>query len=266
MVLALLLTGLAGCTGATPPPPAAPDPLLTPEAWQPADLVAGTRCAGAPTPEPVDVLVRVQLLVGPTVDEPGVLRELQTAIRFWGERGVRLVPAGPARHVATHALLSGPLDADRDEEARLDRALAPVRDFVDTHARPPRGRIVVAVLPTILTNGSWAADVFQDMVGLAFASPETSATPADEAARALARHLDLERPHDPVVLLSRDDLVRQPPWAPPLALAHELGHALGLEHEADRDNLMRARQGRCLPDLTDAQLAQVAAAARALAR
>lgn len=52
----------------------------------------------------------------------------------------------------------------------------------------------------------------------------------------------------------------------PVMLAHEVGHALGLEHDPDPANLMHAFVGRDTTELTDEQRDAIADEAERLAR
>ena len=128
------------------------------------------------------------------------------------------------------------IKATTPDEA-VAQALAPARAFLDAHARPPRGRVIVALLPEVVPEGSGLAAALGDTRGL---------TLTERLDPALLEHLG-GTPFDPVVFVSWTELRQIQPGTFRHTVAHELGHALGLDHRTERGHLMNPEPPQCVP-------------------
>jgi hypothetical protein len=216
-----------------------------PRAVAPAPLALPPPCtAFAPAADPTSL--RLAWLVGDDVTEAQLRALREPAAALWARFGVTLADAGRERARLTSPFAPG--------GKGVAGALAPLFDVVRERASRANDGVDVIVLPRLVDPGSPAAAFFSRLDGLTL-SPAHRATLARapgasaEEARALYDALALER-FRPTVLVAVDDL-----QAPDFRLAHELGHALGLDHEADATNLMASqRRGGCAPALRDDQL------------
>ena len=128
----------------------------------------------------------------------------------------------------------------------------PLADLLRAVAAPP-GQVVVAVWPELVPPSSAAASVLPELVGLGLTATRETAGPDDPWLQVLPSL------RTPVVLLSARQLKVLNRAERASAVGHELGHALGLLHEARRCNLMAETKTCAVGWLDAAQVATLRA-------
>jgi hypothetical protein len=206
-------------------------------------------CA-APSTERLERVVELSWLIGDAVRTVEVDALRGPTTKLWGAYGVQLVTT----EQTSTALRSPFAPGGRD----LASALAPLFQLVRGRAALSLEGVDVIVLERLVPAGSAAEGFFSRLDGLTLspAHRETLSTKTDGPsieARALYDALGLER-FRPTVLVS----ARSPDTPIDLRVAHEVGHALGLDHVNDATNLMASsRRAGCAPILDDRQLARL---------
>ena len=171
---------------------------------------------------------------------------------MYGALGLTIETAGPPVRlpIAAAFLGAGEGVSRRVERDSGDTAFAaPLERLLRDHGAPLRTTISVALLPRIASPSSAVAIQLRDLAGL---------TVTRETAAALGLG---DRPLRPTILLSRHDLERVPAMQRRTTLAHEVGHALGLDHRAEPSNLMSQDRPRPCRPVLDAEQRRTAAAA-----
>lgn len=211
------------------------------------DPLPGPRCGHGATA--AEHTLRVRLLIGRSLDGGDLARHTRAAQRYFASYGVRLEnPAGDAVRVDIPAAF-----AARPQRQDMAAVAAPLRRIITDHARSAGNQIVVALLRDIVPPGSPLAARLPRLAGLTLSPALDRAVDPEGELRGALKLGD----HAPVVLLSTRALATLPPGERQTALAHELGHALGLAHHDDDGNLMaRRRQSGCVPVLEPGQLAR----------
>lgn len=202
---------------------------------------------------------------GSGVPEREAQRLAGLAASYWRQRGLELRVDGPvgvvedeplivgrAREVEVELSRAGAADRELTDEERTRAAarvaLAPLRRFLERHATPARDAVQIVVLTRVVQPGSVLTGALTDVQGLTF-SPRLRG--------GLGGLLGIER-FTPTVLLSVEELRGAYREDAALTPAHEVGHALGLEHEADPANLMATSRTRgCQPVVDARQLERV---------
>ncbi len=236
-----------------------------------ASAVVEDRIADAPLPEcpdnpaPVGISgsIELRVFVGAKVDGVRVEEVLSAARRYYGRHGVELRLVDAPQRIANESMFVARF-ADVDAVAGEPEALAELlyrelRAFMLAHASPRRGGINFVLVQDVVHPSAAASAVLGDLVGLTL-SPELLAAGDTETA-AVLEALDIGAQFEPTVLLSERHLERLTGVAFVAAVAHELGHALGLPHDERRENLMARGEHVCLPGLDAGQAAQIARAA-----
>jgi len=222
-----------------------------------------TACSDARAPAPVlRGRLELRLFRGAEVDAQR-LREVESAARrYWEPHGLELHTLGASSQLPYASIFAGTfaeLDAhSEDPHALTEHLYARLRGFLAAYALPDQGHINIVVVRDIVHPRAAAAAVLGDLVGLTLAPALLRAGDPDSAAILTA--INLGEDFEPTIFLSERHLSQLDADALVAAVAHELGHALGLRHVARTTNLMAEQRQRCLPDLDPAQLEQLRAA------
>jgi hypothetical protein len=242
LALSLLLAcePSGAATGEAAAPPAAPFRALLqqpPTVERPCDGFAPPSIGGE---------IGLRIFLGADVATERARAALASLPSYFGAHGVGLRLVGPPRQLG-----AGPMLASGEP----DQALAPLREFLKREATGPQRDSAAVVVNVVLLSRIADADsparrYFTELEGLTL-SPHLPPRGAE-----LHRLLGLSQSFVPTILLSIEDIRRLPPGRVDLSAAHELGHALGLEHREGVD-LMSPRPPRCVPPLREEQQAQV---------
>lgn len=263
--VALGVACVAACSS-EPAPTRAPTPWVVSFDASPPSMAP---CADAAPPARIDRTVRVAVSRGPGVPASAVQRLASELAGFYAPYGLRFEAVGAVASVPDEAVLAGaaselPREAEPSQAARAlasDAVLGPLRAFMRAHAVPARDRVHVVVLRRVARPDSVVRRHLGDLRGLTL-SPALRGAVDGGAGPELAEWLDLPRAFTPTVFVSLEDLRGAP--GRELTLAHEVGHALGLEHRSAPDDLMAVVPPRCLPGLDAAQVARLREGADAL--
>lgn len=207
-----------------------------------------TRACGAPSSSgQVDGALALRVVVGdglPAGDAAALTRGLR---RYFAAYGLDVGLAAPPVWIDDRPLLAGEAGASyADGVAQAAALYGPLREVVAEVATPRRDdEVVLVVVSDLLAPGSAAAHVLTEVRGLGFA-------PGPESAEVLGFE-----EFSPVALVAWSEVGRYPEGGRAAMVAHEVGHALGLAHVPDADNLMAVRAFRCVPYLDSSQTAQL---------
>jgi hypothetical protein len=230
----------------------------------------------------LDLSLQVALFYSDALSDSAVVeasRRLQASYRHFGIRLSTLGPAAPASLAYAMSGSASTIDAalgraaippDReltdDEARRAHRAVADVifaelRAFVAEHAQGKQPAVNLLLVEHIVEPGLskylfGSSD--SGILGFGLSPTMLARLEPNDPAFELQTLTGLPDGFTPVALIGQDDVAALDIDGDNI-VAHELGHALGLTHSMDPDNLMYiAPKVGCRPFLTSEQLAQLA--------
>ena len=284
-LLLVLLSG-AGCSSATagppPPPPCQGDAdqqtCLTAHYFQGFSPETIEPCPGfVATVKKVSARREIDFFLGGGVVDDNARAEGQFLQRFYQTYDLTFFttqPAGPAGlefalDASTAQLAALPAQVGiapganptPEQQKALDKAtgdllFAGLRAFIRGQSNPPRKSINVVVLPHIASPDVAASFQGGVVAGLGLSPTLFKNVAADDASKNLFELIGLDEDFTPTLFVGHADVVALAK-SPDVIVAHELGHAMGLQHTQDPGNLMTqfAASNACIPGLDDAEIA-----------
>jgi len=130
-----------------------------------------------------------------------------------------------------------------------------VRNFVRSQSNPPRKGINVVILGQIASPDVASQFMGGVIAGLGLSPTLFKSIAADDPSKDLFELIGLGDDFTPTLFVGHDDVTRLAK-APDVIVAHELGHAMGLQHTKAEGDLMTQYSGSrsCLPGLTDKEV------------
>lgn len=230
---------------------------------------ASVPCTSSETAD-LKATIAVRVFAPADVDPKRLLRHTQALEELWGHWGVAFTQVGTIERVETGALFvaAGPkaaaavreTEASKGPLSKLERetvmapfVTAPLRQILGTLTPTSPKEVQLFFVDRITATDSPVSVGLRHPAGLTF-SPFTAAAEAQPLERLIG--INPRELPAPIVFLSLRELSRLAPNARTTVLAHEFGHAFGLEHGGSRENLMQPRRhARCTPSLDSEQLA-----------
>jgi hypothetical protein len=224
-------------------------------------------CGAAP--QPLDTPLALELVVyrGADVDDARVQQQLGHLAAYYQAYGVRFARRGPVRQLAVDRVIAGdreaidraltaagiePLrraaDPVRARRIVCEVALAPLRAIL-SEQRDDGGDVHVVLLSQLAPADAMLAQLLPELRGLTL-----SPTTGDPDLRSC---LAATEGFVPTVLIGLDAIAQRTSGSVDVTLAHEIGHVLGLAHNGRKNDLMAVEPPRCVPRLSDEQLAQL---------
>ncbi|MDB4933462.1 MAG: hypothetical protein JWP87_434 [Labilithrix sp.] len=141
------------------------------------------------------------------------------------------------------------------EKATGDLIFANLRNFIRAQSNPPRKSINVVVLSHIASPDVAAQFQGGVIAGLGLSPTLFQNVAADDASKNLFELIGLGEDFTPTLFVGHDDVVSLAK-SPDVIVAHELGHAMGLQHTKEPGNLMTqfAASNACVPGLSDDEI------------
>lgn len=244
-------------------------------------------CAGfTPTREKIGGRKEVAFFQGPGIADGDLVMEGRFLQGFYATYDLRFFTQGAAEGAGLEFALAGTQaeidDAVRkagvpagaqptpDQQKEVDRLVGdvlfgPLRDFVNGQSKPVKDRVDVVVLEHMASPD--VANQFGGAVlgGLGLSPLLFRKIAADDPSKNLFTLLALPDDFTPTLFVGHTDIVSLAK-NPQGIVAHEMGHAMGLQHTKEGGNLMTQYQTSeaCVPGLTDAQVEQLKGAAHVL--
>ncbi len=279
-----------GCSGGADPP-SRRDPCAdgeTTECWT-ARYFGGRRppplaaCEGAPAPTPLNAEREIALFMGPKVSDEEVREQGALLQGFYEKYALTFFTYGPSQNAGFNYAMGGseedfeavleevglepdekPTEAQKAEIERrvLDIMFKNLRSFTKAQSDTSSTRVNVVVLETITSPDVRTMFSGGTIVGLGLSPALLRNIAEDDPSSDLFAKLRLPQDFTPILFLGAKDIKRLAS-NPAGTVAHEMGHALGLQHTKEPGNVMTQGQAgvACASALTKEQVDEVAAVA-----
>ncbi len=140
-------------------------------------------------------------------------------------------------------------------KATGDILFADLRAFIRSQSNPPRRSVNVVILDQIASPDVAAQLKDGVIAGLGLSPTLFKNVAAGDASKNLFELIGLGEDFTPTLFVGHEDVTRLAK-SPDVIVAHELGHAMGLQHTQEPGNLMTqfGASNACLPGLTDQEI------------
>lgn len=294
LLLVLLVAPACSSASERVPPPCEGTPPAEQEACLTEHYFRGLGPAGLPacanfvvTEKKVAARREIELFTGASIVDAYVRAEGQFLQRYYDPYELTFftrTPAAPAgisfalnatnQQLADLARQAGiapgtqptPAQSAALEKATGDLLFADLRSFVRSQSNPPRRSINVVILSHIASPDVAAQFQSGVIAGLGLSPTLFKNVAANDPSKNLFDLIGLGDDFTPTLFVGHTDVVGLA-RSPDVIVAHELGHAMGLQHTTAPGDLMTqySASNACIPGLTDGEIDVIKSTSAALA-